>query len=179
MPRASTTMRRRRPAHSTLTDVENALSPFKRPPPRTPYDVPESFNVIVCRLAMVSKRLEFLPSAKTELAKFLPGTPSQIDDGLTWLAGDLGGSFFEEFHHARRYTKRQLEVALLALLRLQCTSPLPVLPEAFLRAVESAERRRASGALLPHDVPRSQIFAQTDIDELMDAWRSPGSVEQL
>jgi hypothetical protein len=159
--------------------VEIALAPFRRPPPRSPYDVPEALKVIECRLAAVSQSLEFTPSAKAELAKFLPGTPDQVDDALTWLADDLKWAFVEELGHARRHTKRQLEDALLGLAKIQSDSPLPVLPAAFLRAVESAERRRASGALLPHDVPHSRITAELEPDELMQEWRAPESIEEL
>jgi hypothetical protein len=179
MPSASKKPRRRRSGAGTLADVEHALVPFRRPSPRNPYDVPAALKVTECRLGMVSQSLEFTLSAKAKLAKYLPGTPGQIDDALNWLADDLKWAFHEEFHHARRHSKRQLERALLALARLHSASPIPALPDAFLHAVESAERRRASGALLPHDVPHSIVRAEFDVDELMVSWRSPTSIDEL
>ena len=71
---------------------------------------------------------------------------------LEWLERELRGVFDEQRGYAGRYTHPQLVRALRALARWDLSTALPVLPPAFLDAVQSNERIPERNKYLPDDL---------------------------
>lgn len=174
-------LRRRDPGWATPAELANALAPFRRPPGRTPLELPafvfrEDWSGHLC--------MRFTPAAREKVLAHIGVAADLSDDDIAdelieLAERELGLAFYEERGYATRYTYRELTTALCVLARLDPTAALPELPRTFLAAVASSEWRRRAGTLMHDGIQPRPEDLEHDAEAAIEAWNALGSTAEL